>query len=216
MQVREDYDHLKYLTSDECLDKSPEYVAKLNVLKSFRYVNTDNIVQLKGQVACSIGKQELILTELLFRHILTDLSEEDIAALLSCLVFNQKTEKEPNLTPSQKGTIDCIQEIARDIGKTQKHCGLQEDVDDYVDQFQFGLVKMVYEWTMGVPFREIIELTDVQENSIVRVIQQLVETLKDLREAAQIIGNPTLDSKMEAALTKIKRDIVFHVSLYSE
>jgi hypothetical protein len=28
--------------------------------------------------------------------------EKDIAALLSCLVFNQKTEKEPNLTPSQK------------------------------------------------------------------------------------------------------------------
>ena len=68
----------------------------------------------------------------------------------------------------------------------------------------------------GVPFREIIELTDVQEGSIVRVIQQLVETLKDLREAAQIIGNPTLDSKMEAALTKIKRDIVFQGSLYLE
>ena len=67
-----------------------------------------------------------------------------------------------------------------------------------------------------MPFREIIELTDVQEGSIVRVIQQLVETLKDLREAAQIIGNPTLDSKMEAALTKIKRDIVFQGSLYLE
>ena len=129
-------DHLNFTCVNmQVLDKSPEYVAKFNALKSFRYVNTDNIVQLKGQVACSIGKQELILTELLFRHILTDLSEEDIAALLSCLVFNQKTEKEPNLTPSQKGTIDCIQEIARDIGKTQKHCGLQEDVDDYVDQF---------------------------------------------------------------------------------
>ncbi|KAK2701750.1 hypothetical protein QYM36_009052 [Artemia franciscana] len=216
MQEREEYDQLAYLKSDERLGNSTEYTAKLNVLKSFDYVNSDNIVQLKGQVACSIGKQELMLTELLFHNILTDLPEEDIAALLSCLVFNQKTEMGPNLTPSQKETIDRIQKLARDIGETQKHFGLLEDVDDYVDQFQFGLVEVVYKWTMGVSFREIIELTDVQDGSIVRVIQQLVETLEDLRKAAQILGNPTLESKMEAASTKIKRDIVFQGSLYLE
>ncbi|KAK2703213.1 hypothetical protein QYM36_018266 [Artemia franciscana] len=216
MQEREEYDQLAYLTSDERLGNSTEYAAKLNVLKSFDYVNLDNIVQLKGQVACRIGKQELMLTELLFHNILTDLPEEDIAALLSCLVFNQKTEMGPNLTPSQKETIDRIQKLARDIGETQKHFGLLEDVDDYVDQFQFSLVEVVYKWTMGVSFREIIELTDVQEGSIVRVIQQLLETLEDLRKAAQILGNPTLESKMEAASTKIKCDIVFQGSLYLE
>ncbi|KAK2705314.1 superkiller complex protein 2-like [Artemia franciscana] len=225
VQEREEYKRLAYLTSDERLGNSAEYAAKLNVLKSFEYVNSDNVVQLKGQVACSIGKQELMLTELLFHNIFTDLPEEDIAALLSCLVFNQKptssqkemaSKMEPNLTPSQKEIIERIQKLATDIGETQKRFGLLENVNDYVDQFQFGLVEVVYRWAMGESFREIIELTDEKEGSIVRVIQQLVETLEDIRKAAQILGNPTLESKMEAASTKIKRDIVFQGSLYLE
>lgn len=59
-------------------------------------------------------------------------------------------------------------------------------------------------------------LTDVQEGIIVRCIQQLNETLKDVREAAQIIGDPVLKSKMEDASNAIKRDIVFAASLYTQ
>ena len=33
---------------------------------------------------------------------------------------------------------------------------------DYVDQFNFGLVEVVYEWARGKPFGEIVSLTDVQ------------------------------------------------------
>ncbi|KAK2701506.1 hypothetical protein QYM36_019846 [Artemia franciscana] len=158
-------------------------------------------------------KEELMLTKLLFCNILTDLPEEDNAALLSCLVFDKKNEKETNLTPSQKETIDRIQEVARDIGKNQKHYGLQ-DVDDYDDQFQFGLVEVVYKWSMGFPIRKITELTDVQEGSTVKVTEQLVETLLHLCKTAQIIGNETLDNKIEAASTKIKRETSFSKAVY--
>lgn len=57
-------------------------------------------------------------------------------------------------------------------------------------------------------------LTDVQEGVIVRCIQQLNETLQDVKDAARIIGSPTLQQKMEEASNAIKRDIVFAASLY--
>ncbi|KAK2713142.1 hypothetical protein QYM36_011738 [Artemia franciscana] len=150
MEVRENYDHLKYLTSDESLSNLPEYTSKLEVLKSLGYVSSDNAVKLKGQVACSIGNHELMLTELIFQNVLTDLQEEDIAALLSCLVFSQRTEYTPELTHSQKENIASVQKIARLIGQTQQECGLKEAIGDYVDQFQFGLVEVVHKWAMGV------------------------------------------------------------------
>lgn len=64
------------------------------------------------------------------------------------------------------------------------------------------------------PFAEIMKLTDIQEGVIVRCIQQLNETLKDVKDAARIIGNPALHQKMEEASNVIKRDIVFAASLY--
>ena len=50
---------------------------------------------------------------------------------------------------------------------------------------------------------------------IVRCIQRLDETCKDVRNAARVIGDPVLYQKMQEASTLIKRDIVFAASLYT-
>lgn len=80
----------------------------------------------------------------------------------------------------------------------------------------FHLIRVVYEWARSKSFAKIMELTDIQEGIIVRCIQQLNETLQDVRNAAIIIGHPALKEKMEEASTKIKRDIVFTASLYTQ
>ena len=50
---------------------------------------------------------------------------------------------------------------------------------------------------------------------IVRCIQRLSETCKDVCNAARVIGDPKLHKKMKEASTLIKRDIVFAASLYT-
>jgi len=100
------------------------------------------------------------------------------------------------------------------IGNMQKECGMKES--EYVDQFHFGLVQVVYEWARGMPFAQITQLTDVQEGVIVRTIQRLDETLRDVKDAARVIGDPILYQKMDEASTIIKRDIVFAASLYTQ
>ncbi|KAJ3609359.1 hypothetical protein NHX12_023882 [Muraenolepis orangiensis] len=65
------------------------------------------------------------------------------------------------------------------------------------------------------PFAEIAQLTDVQEGTVVRCIQRLDEVLKEVRQAARIIGDSVLGSKMERASLAIRRDIVFTASLYT-
>jgi antiviral helicase SKI2 len=69
---------------------------------------------------------------------------------------------------------------------------------------------------MFQPFAQIMELTEVQEGIIVRCIQQLGELLRDVKDAARIIGDPQLHAKMEEASNLIKRDIVFAASLYTQ
>lgn len=68
---------------------------------------------------------------------------------------------------------------------------------------------------LSQPFAEIAELTDVQEGTIVRCIQRLDEVLKEVRQAARIVGDSVLGSKMEKASLAIRRDIVFTASLYT-
>jgi antiviral helicase SKI2 len=75
-------------------------------------------------------------------------------------------------------------------------------------------LQVVYEWARGTPFKDICQLTDVMEGSIVRAMVRLDETCREFRDAARVMGNTALFQQMEAASTAIKRDVIFAASLY--
>ena len=49
-------------------------------------------------------------------------------------------------------------------------------------------------------------MTDIPEGTIVRVITRLDETCREVRDAARVIGDADLFTKMEEAQALIKRD----------
>ncbi|KAM9738445.1 superkiller complex protein 2 [Menidia menidia] len=215
MSVQEELDRLLFLVSDQSLTLLPEYHQRIKVLQALQYVDSSGAVQLKGRVACQISSHELLLTELLFENVLSPLAPEESAALLSCLVFTQNTQVEPHITNTLQEGIDRVLSVAKRIGELQRECGIPQTAEEFVGQFKFGLTEVVYCWARGMPFAEIAQLTDVQEGTVVRCIQRLDEVLKEVRQAARIVGDSVLGSKMEKASLAIRRDIVFTASLYT-
>nr|CAI5856094.1 unnamed protein product [Callosobruchus analis] len=210
--------NLEFKLSNASLSLYPDYENRIELLRQLYYVDDQNRVQLKGRFACEIGMNELLITELVVRNILTKLSAPEVAALLSALVYRVKSRNEPidfdsipsDLRRGIKELTDVHQEILH------KELVLAIHTDEFQEDLNFGLVHVVYEWANNKPFAEIMQLTEVQEGIIVRCIQQLNETICDIRDAARvIIGNPELQMKMEEASTAIKRDIVFAASLYT-
>ncbi|XP_032067231.1 helicase SKI2W [Thamnophis elegans] len=215
-RVLDELEQLRFLLSDQSLLLLPEYHQRVEVLRSLGYINEGGAVELKGSVARQISNHELLLTQLLLDNALTDLRPEEIVALLSCTVCQVRTQVEPQLPSVLQKGIQHIRSVAEQIALLQRKCGLQESIEDFVEQYKFGLVEVVYEWARGMPFAEIAHLTDVQEGIIVRCIQRLDETCREMRNAARVTGEPTLHAKMEAASNMIKRDIVFAASLYTQ
>lgn len=58
------------------------------------------------------------------------------------------------------------------------------------------------------------KLTDVYEGSLIRLFRRLEELLRQIAQAARVMGSEDLQQKFEVALTKVKRDIVAAQSLY--
>ncbi|XP_068695347.1 superkiller complex protein 2-like [Montipora foliosa] len=216
MRLREHVTTLRFLLSDESLQHREELRQRIQVLQRLRYVDSNSAVQLKGRVACEISNHELMITELVFENAFTNLHPTEIVALLSCFVFQQRRCSEPELTKTLKEGKERILSMAERIACLQSECGLITSVEEFKEQYRFGLVEAVFEWARGMPFAEITNLTDVQEGIIVRCIQRLDETCRDVRNAARIIGDPRLGEKMEEASAMIKRDIVFAASLYTQ
>ena len=216
--LRDKLKHIDHVLSNENLSLFPDFNNKLNVLKQLEYTSSqDAVVQLKGRVACEVNTCDaLILTELVFENVLEPLNVEECVALLSAFVFQQRgVESDPNLSQNLFDAKFKLETITKNLCAVQMSNGLELDPYEYLeDNLNFGLMHVVYEWSRGVPFSSICELTLVEEGTIVRCITRLDETLREVRNIARIIGDPVLYHKMEEASSKIKRDIVFATSLY--
>ncbi|KAJ5281701.1 hypothetical protein N7478_007073 [Penicillium angulare] len=217
-QVKENISQLKQLMSDQNLQLLPDYEQRIEVLKELGFVDDQSRVQLKGKVACEIhSADELVLTELILENVLAEFEPEEIVALLSAFVFQEKTESTPTLTPRLENGQKTIIRIAEKVNNFQiLHQVIQssEDSNDFASQPRFGLAEVVYEWAKGMSFNRITDLTDVMEGTIVRCITRLDETCREVKNAAKLIGDPSLYTKMQQAQELIKRDVIFAASLY--
>lgn len=217
-QIKENIVQLKELMSDQNLQLLPDYEQRIRVLKELGFIDEACRVQLKGKVACEIhSADELVLTELILDNVLAEFEPEEIVALLSAFVFQEKTESEPVLTPRLEKGRDAIIEISNRVNHYQvKHQVIASgtDASDFASTPRFHMVEVVYEWARGMSFQRITDLTDVMEGTIVRVITRLDETCREVKSAARLVGDPTLYTKMQQAQDMIKRDVIFAASLY--
>ena len=207
-------DQAKFLLSNESLLMIPEYRKRIQVLQNLEYVDGGMLPQMRGKIGCGFSVNELLFTELIVDNFFYEYTPEESVALLSCIIFRQKTE-EANLNEKFARGRDGILEIARRIVECERECGLPVSTDDLLEQLNFGLTQVVYEWAMGKTFAEIMEITDVHEGIIVRCIQQLNETCLSIQKVVHtLMGTDELSEKMKKASDCIKRDIIFTGSLY--
>jgi antiviral helicase SKI2 len=216
--IKENIYQLRQLMSDQNLQLLPDYEQRISVLKELGFVDENSRIELKGKVACEIHTaDELVLTELVLENVLADYEPEEIVALLSSFVFQEKTDTEPTLTANlERGKAEIIK-ISERVNNVQTvHQVIQsaDDSNDFVSRPRFGMVEVVYEWARGMSFNRITDLTDVMEGTIVRVITRLDETCREVKNAARIIGDPTLYQKMQTCQEMIKRDVCATASLY--
>ncbi|KAI2632903.1 DSHCT domain-containing protein [Xylaria nigripes] len=216
--IKEHISTLRQALSDQNLQLLPDYEQRIEVLKDLSFVDAETRIQLKGKVACEIhSADELVLTELILENVLADYEPAEIAALLSAFVFQEKTQSEPNLTGNLERGMKTIIEISEKVNTVQTERQViqsTEDSNEFATQRRFGLMEVVYEWARGMSFKNITDLTDVLEGTIVRTITRLDETCREVKNAARIIGDPELYQKMQTAQEMIKRDITAVASLY--
>ncbi|KAJ1679649.1 ATP-dependent RNA helicase mtr4, partial [Spiromyces aspiralis] len=206
----------RQINSSNSVLQLEELKCRKRVLRRLGYITAEDVIEMKGRVACEISAgDELLLTELVFNGVFNDLSPEQVAALLSCFVFQEKVSDEP---PRLKQELDAplriMQDLARRIAKISQECKLSLNEDEYVNQFRPDIMDIVYAWAQGATFSQICKMTEVFEGSLIRAFRRLEELLRQMCMAAKAIGNIDLENKFADAILKIKRDIIFAASLY--
>ncbi|KAJ2159133.1 ATP-dependent RNA helicase mtr4 [Coemansia sp. RSA 552] len=193
-----------------------ELKSRKRVLRRLGFTTAEDVVTMKGRVACEITSgDELLLTELMFHGVFNDLTVEQTVSLLSCFVFQEKSTGEaPKLQQDLATPLRIMQESARQIAQISNECKLAMNEEEYVESFKPELMDVVNAWCRGAKFSQICRMTDVFEGSLIRAFRRLEELLRQMCQAAKAIGNTDLENKFADGIAKIKRDIIFAASLY--
>ncbi|KAG9510845.1 Exosome RNA helicase MTR4, partial [Fragariocoptes setiger] len=187
------------------------------VLRQLGYCSSQDVIEIKGRVACEITSgDELLLTEMLFNGAFNDLNVYQINALLSCFVFDEKTDSAAKLTEELDGPLRTMHELARRIVSVSKEAGLEIEEQTYIEKFRPNLMDVVYAWSKGSTFAQLCKMTDAFEGSIIRCMRRLEELLRQMCQASKVIGNTDLEGKFNEAITYIKRDIVFAAKMSNQ
>jgi ATP-dependent RNA helicase DOB1 len=104
------------------------------VLRRLGFSTKNNVMGLKGRVACEISTgDELIVTELIFSGAFTDLAVPQAVALLSCFVADGRAAEgegkkvtnktEDMLAPSFKALQDIVKRVAKVIAESSLPVG---------------------------------------------------------------------------------------------
>ncbi|KAH8110971.1 antiviral helicase [Phellopilus nigrolimitatus] len=187
------------------------------VLRRLGFTTSTDIVDIKGRVACEISSgDELMLTEMIFNGVFNTLLPEQCAALLSCFVFDEKSEQKMKLTEELSAPLRVMQEMARRIAKVMVESKLAVKEDDYVSSFKVELMDAVIQWCRGASFAEICKLSDQFEGNMIRVFRRLQELIRQMAQAAKVIGNQELEEKFQKAAEMLGRpnSVIFCSSLY--
>lgn len=133
-----------------------ELKCRKRVLRRLGFITEPDVIQLKARVACEISSgDELLLTELLFNGAFNELTPEQTAALLSCFVFEEKSNEAPALKEELAKPFRDIQAQARLIAKVSQESKLNIVEQDYLDKFKHALMDVVYAWCHGASFATI-------------------------------------------------------------
>lgn len=111
------------VTGGQCsIDNSISFIFIIMLLKR-RYTTSDNVVELKGKVACEISSaEELTLTELMFSGIFKEAKVEELVSLLSCFVWRERLPDAAKPREELDLLFIQLQDTARRVAELQLDC----------------------------------------------------------------------------------------------
>lgn len=207
-------------TKDEQLqtDLGDDLRSMTRVMRKLNFVDHNNIVQLKGRMACELSSgDEILMGELVFRNYFENMEADHIIALCSCFVFDERSSSNDGQIsryPHLVQAFENLKNTATEVAKAKQEARIPIDVEEYVDKLKPQMMDIVMSWLEGYKFVDMMENCDLYEGSIVRVIRRLDELVRELAGAAKTIGNVELEKKLSEGRERLKRGIIFAASLY--
>lgn len=168
---------------------------RVDVLKKRNYLDKNNQLTEKGRFALHIYFYELVIPEIFSTKLYKALTDDELLVLLAAIVYEPKlkdyfsTRKTSKFYKKLLSKISTNQYLIKNINKKS----LQR------------MIKLITMWANGYEFKELLEITSLDEGDIIRLIRRLIDVMRQVKRATI---DETLKDRIQWNLERIDRDVV--------
>lgn len=175
-----------------------EFTTKRQLLEAMDYIREGELTA-RGLFAAQINGSELLITELFFRGVFHDWTEDALNALAACMGYEPRRGEERqrhdafDLGPVRRSLI-LIQEMERVyLG----HSDLE---------FNDHLAQAARLWSEGAAFLEVLKVSGVDEGDLVFAFRRAIDVIRQVRQAAR--QDEMMAAKLTRCIDRMDRDEV--------
>lgn len=168
-----------------------EYEYKKNHLRQIGYLRNDELLP-RGICASRIYVQELLVTELIYSDVFSQLDDDQLNALLSSIDFEARKNDY-----FQRCTVFDSTPVKKIIEYIQSICG-QDSV-----RYDSRVSGITYAWSQGMSFGEVQTICNLDEGDIISVFRRTIDLLRQMRDA---VNDSVLRSRFKVCMDKLDRD----------
>jgi ATP-dependent RNA helicase HelY len=209
MRIKKELDSLEKRVSNSTQSVSSQFDYLIKLLTEWRYVDTWALTD-KGFLLSKIfHESDLLIAECISEDLLTGLSPVDLAALVSCFIYEDRNRDDAGSAHHPSADIKQrflgIQKISRRLIKAETAYGLQNHRSP-----DPGFIAATHDWAKGNSLLDILESDEVTAGDFVRTMKQLIDVLRQL---AMIFTNEADRDSATKASELLFRGVVASSSL---
>jgi superfamily II RNA helicase len=175
-----------------------EFEAKKMLLEGINYLEEGKVTS-RGEFASWINGQELLVTELFFKGLFHDLSEDQVNALAVAIGYEpRRLEMYPSSFPFNiRPVLDSLVLINK---METAYLGY-----DFT-RFYPHMATAAMHWSMGASLGEVLTKTQADEGDLIYALRRGIDILRQIRQAAK--EDALLRAKLARCIEKLDRDEV--------
>jgi ATP-dependent RNA helicase HelY len=177
-----------------------EFHAILELLTEWGYVDGWSLTPAGEQLRCIYNELDLLVTETVSLGVFDSLDAAETAALASCFVYEPRAEQPDDRLPTPR-LEECWRTVV-DRGNSLNQAERKRHLPE-TRQPHPGFSALAFAWAHGEDLDSLLEDDDLAAGDFVRTCRQLLDLLRQLRDA-----EPSLRGQVSDAIRMLDRGVV--------
>lgn len=181
-----------------------QFERKISFLKELGYLDNNNELTARGELASRIHGHEIAITEMFFTGMFEKYDVHDIACFITAVVYEKRRNDKVSVLDMPRSIVKNVNSFANILEPFVRK--ERQYKFSTLETIETEMLPITYFWSKGYEFDDIMKLTNMEEGDVIRTLRRVIDMLRQILTAVREL--PATCEKIRNVIRLLKRSVV--------